>query len=204
MNPASSWLLVLAVALAGCAGGGRYWKEEVALPDGRVLMVERRQKLGNPLEREIPDLKFGPPIVRYELDIPVPESKRTVRWETDRSLSPLAIGIKDGTAYVGASPRTCPDYDRWGRPVPPYVFFKHDGTEWKRIEVAEFPAEVRQANLLIGAHEREVESGYVSADAVKRGNLETSHSRRNIYRTGTAGFGACIREFEQLEMNRRK
>lgn len=204
MRTRCAWLLALALALTGCAGGSRYWKEEVVLPDGRMLVVERWQKLGNPLNREIPDLKFGPPVVGYGLDIPIPGMNKTVRWEADRSLSPLAIGIKGTTVYLAASPRTCPDYDRWGRPVPPYVFFKHEDGEWKRIGVEEFPEEIAQANLLVGAHAREVDSGYVPADAVKRGNRETSHDRRNIYRSGTAGFGACIWEFEQLEKNRRK
>lgn len=197
-------LVLAGLVLAGCAGGGRYWREEVALADGRMLVVERWQELGHPLAREIPDLKFGPPVVGYGLDIPIPGTKKTVRWETDRSLSPLAIGVKEATVYLAASPRTCPDFDRWGRPVPPYVFFKHDGGEWKRIVVEEFPQEIAHANLLVGAQAREVESGYVSTDMVRRGNLATSHGRRNIYRSGTAGFGACILEFEQLEKNRRK
>lgn len=207
MSSAYAWLMVSAAVLAGCAGGGRYWKEEVVLPDGHVLMVERTHTLGSQFGGEISDINRPPPAVGFTVAIPLPQGGKAL-WEGDRSLSPLAVGLKDGAAYLAASPRTCPDYDRWGRPVPPYVFFKYANDAWHRISVAEFPAEIGMANLMIGTDSlqsvREIEHGLVSAEVIRRRNRDTSQHRRNIYRSGTTGFGACIREFEQLEMNRRK
>ncbi|MCX7893692.1 MAG: hypothetical protein N2544_15165 [Burkholderiales bacterium] len=46
-------------------------------------------------------------------------------------------------------PKLCDDYDRWGRPVPPYVFFRFDGLAWRRIEVEAFPKEIARLNLSI-------------------------------------------------------
>lgn len=138
MRTRCAWLLALALALTGCAGGSRYWKEEVVLPDGRTLIVERAHRLGSPFDGELSDLNKPPLAIGFTIDIPLPQGGKA-RWIGDRSLLPLAVGLKDGTAYLVASPRTCPDYDRWGRPVPPYVFFKYEHGAWQRIPVSEFP-----------------------------------------------------------------
>lgn len=197
-----AWLMVFAAALAGCAGGGRYWKEEVALPDGRVLMVERTHSLGSQFDGEISDINKPPLAVGFTVDIPLPQGGKA-HWEGDRSLSPLAVGLKDGVAYLAASPRTCPDYERWGRPVPPYVFFKYESGTWNRVAVAEFPEDIGTANLMIGTDSlqsvREIERGVVSTEVIRRRNMDTSHDRRNIYRSGTAGFGACLRRLQQRD-----
>ncbi|PZP50676.1 MAG: hypothetical protein DI596_14980 [Azospira oryzae] len=93
-----------------------------------------------------------------------------MRWIGDRSLLPLAVGLKDGVACLAASPRTCPDYDRWGRPVPPYVFFKYQDGVWQRITVDEFPEDIGKANLMIGTDSlqsgREIEQGLVRAETI--------------------------------------
>jgi len=193
------WLLTAAVALAGCAGGGRYWKEEVALADGRVLVVERTHTLGSQFDGEISDINKPPPAVGFTIDIPLPQGGKA-RWEGDRSLFPLAIGLKDGVAYLAASPRTCPDYDRWGRPVPPYVFFQFERGVWQRVPVTEFPDDIRAANLMIGTDSlqsvREIERGLVTTETIRRRNMDTSHVLRNLYRKGTQGWGDCIRELD--------
>lgn len=192
-------LLTAAFVFTGCAGGGRYWKEEVVLPDGRVLMVERTHTLGSQFGGEISDINRPPSAVGFTVTIPLPQGGKA-RWEGDRSLSPLAVGLKDGAAYLAASPRTCPDYDRWGRPVPPYVFFKYANGAWHRISVVEFPEEIGAANLMVGTDSlqsvREIEHGLVSAEVIRRRNRDTSHILRNLYREGTKGWGDCIRELD--------
>lgn len=194
-----AWLIVFAAALAGCAGGGRYWKEEVVLPDGRVLMVERTHSLGSQFDGELSDINKLPSAVGFTLDIPLPQGGKA-HWEGDRSLYPLAVGLKEGVAYLAASPRTCADYDRWGRPIPPYVFFKYEHGTWQRIAVTEFPDDIRTANLMIGTDSlqsvREIERGVVTTEAIRRRNMDTSHMLRNLYREGTKGWGDCIRELD--------
>lgn len=36
------------------------------------------------------------------------------------------------------------------RPNSPYVFFKYDGTAWQRISISEFPAQFKDANVVVG------------------------------------------------------
>lgn len=183
--------VLAALLLAGC-GGTRNWKEEVLLDNGKTIVVERWAKLGNPLDREIPDLKFGPPTIGYGISIPKLGQWLPVLWETDRTLTPLAIGFRGETIYLVASPNFCWAYDQLGRPVPPYVFFKHDGKEWNRISVEEFPEEINTANLLVAARPQDVESGEVSAALVVSRNRGLSADLRTIFRSGVRGMEMCI------------
>jgi hypothetical protein len=193
--------VVTAFVLTGC-GGGRNWREEVRMADGKTIVVQRIAKLGNPLDQEIPDLKYGPPTVGHRIRIPVP-NRGSVVWETDKTLTPLAIGLRGETLYLAASPRFCWAYDQLGRPVPPYVFFKHEGKDWQRIPVEEFPEEIDTANLSVAGRPEDAEAGYVAADAVKRINQGLSAHLRTIFRSGTKGKEGCIWELEQLDRNRR-
>lgn len=190
-------VILAALVLAGC-GGSRNWKEEVQLADKRVIVIDRSDKLGNPLDQEPGNWEFGPPVVGFRLRVPLEGSWGSVTWESGPHLIPLALGIKDGWPYIAASPNTCAAYDMFGRPVPPYVFFRHDGKEWQRIPVDEFPEEINATNLLQGTRNfdarREIDSGYVKADAVKRINRSISPDLRTIYRSGVRGQEQCIKE----------
>ncbi len=200
-------VLLTILLLSGC-GGTRNWKEEVQLADNRIVVIDRYDKLGNPLDQEPGNRVFGSPVVGFVLRIPVEGSSFPVTWESGPHLIPLALGIKEGRPYIAASPNTCAAYDMLGRPVPPYVFFRYDGKEWRRISVDAFPEEIKTANLLLGTRNydarQEIDTGLVKADAVKRINLNTSPDLRTIYRSGVRGKEGCIWELEQLDKNRRK
>lgn len=193
MKIRSILVVIAALVLTGC-GGSRNWKEEVRLADGKTIVVERWEKLGNPLDREIPDLKYGPPTIGYGIRIPRPGQWLPVLWETDKTLTPLAIGFRGEAIYLAASPRFCWAYDQLGRPVPPYVFFRHDGKEWRRIPVEEFPEEINTTNLLVAARAQDVESGMVTADFVTTRNRSLSPDLRTIYRSGVRGMELCIQK----------
>jgi|GEM_PF-3993145 len=188
-----------ALTLAGCAGGGRYWREEVALPDGKAIIVERTDRLGGAFDGELSDIGKLPSVKEHLLDIPLPQGGKA-HWASGESLIPLAVGIKNGKAYLAASPRTCPDYDRWGRPIPPYVFFKFEDGTWKRISVEEFPEEITKANLLIStgtpSSVKLIEQGTVDANTIVPRNKATGDGLQNIYRTGARDFGACLRRLQ--------
>ena len=196
--------ITLALLITGCAGGGRHWREEVRLPDERTVTVERRHKLGNPFDQEPQNYKFGPPIVGHVLDIPLPGTKEVARWETDKPLTPLAIGIKDGTVYLATSPGTCSLYEQMGRPVPPYVFYKYEIGVWKRIGIEEFPEEIVNSNLLISTGTdalSAIESMWVRTETKDRLNrmVPPSPNLRTIHRSGTRGREMCI---EKLPPNK--
>ena len=80
-------------------------------------------------------------------------------------------------------------YNKWGRPNPPYVFFKHDGKAWQRIPLSELPAEFKTINLIVnnGREEdikrAESKLGHVSAEGVQKINSSlTQPEYRTILR----------------------
>ena len=58
----------------------------------------------------------------------------------------MLLDIRQGGAYIVANNMGCLSYNKWGRPNPPYVVFKYEGKEWKRIPVHELPAEINRPN----------------------------------------------------------
>jgi len=128
------------------------WKEEVLLHDGRIMVVERSFKLGgypaleaqerSPLDQTI---TFSPPgknkkiswVTEYRDDKPEPNS-----------LGALLLDVVDGVPYLATSPAGCIAYKKWGRPNPPYVFFKYVNDKWQQIPLKEFPRELAEANLM--------------------------------------------------------
>ncbi len=194
MNLLKTMAMVVAIILLAGCGGSRNWKEEVRLADGQIIEVDRWAKLGNPLDREIQDLGSGSPTIGYGIRIRQPETGKYVLWETDKTLTPLALGFRGRVIYLAASPRFCWAYDQLGRPVPPYVFLKYEESAWQRIPVEEFPEEIRHANLFVGSRERDVGSGEVSARQTEESNRSLSSYLRNIYRSGIKGMEMCIRK----------
>ena len=139
-------------ANAGILGfGGTSWKEEVLLHDGNTIIVERSFSRGGRHE-----IGQGEPIKEQAMSFTLPASNQSVTWKSDYSddvgrsnFNLLAVHILNGTPYVVASPNLCLSYNKWGRPNPPYVFFKYDGKDWQRIPLAEAPVEFREINVVI-------------------------------------------------------
>lgn len=151
------------------------WKEEVLLHDGSKIVVTRSQSRGRGGE-------IGQsPIKEQTITFSLPGTNKPVSWKDDFSkdvghsnFDLLALHILNGTAYITTSAYGCLAYNKWGRPNPPYIFFKHDGNTWQRIALAEFPAAFKDINLVINAsaHEKRLvtesqKSGFVSAASVK-------------------------------------
>lgn len=150
---AAAVLSLLALdAFAGWFGfGGTTWKEEVLLHDGRTIIVERHSSRGGRHE-----LSQGPPIKEQYVTFSVPGSDRSIVWKSEYSqdvgranFELLAVHILHGTPYIVAEPNLCLAYNKWGRPNPPYVFFRYDGAAWQRIPLEEFPAEFKEINVVI-------------------------------------------------------
>ncbi|UCV10163.1 hypothetical protein KI615_20035 [Dechloromonas denitrificans] len=148
-------MLILGASMNAQAGlfgfGGTNWQEEVLLHDGRSIVVERHSSRGG--RREI---GHGTPIMEQSVSFTVPGSNRPIVWKTEYSqdvgranLELLAVHILNGTAYIVAQPNLCLAYNKWGRPNPPYVFFKHDGRNWQRISLGELPIEFKELNVSI-------------------------------------------------------
>ncbi len=137
--------------MSGCAMGGASWKEEVLLHDGRKMVVERSQSYGGRHE-----MGQKPPIKEENITFYLPGSNQPIRWVSEygedigrTNFEPLALHVSEGIPYLVAAPNLCLAYNKWGRPNPPYVIFRHDGKTWQRIPLAEFPTEFKDINLVI-------------------------------------------------------
>ena len=175
-------LLMMGVSMSADAGlfglGGTSWKEEVLLHDGQKVIVKRSQSYGGRHE-----VGQSSPIKEHTVSFTLPDSSKTIKWTSEYSedvgranFNMLALHVLNDTPYIVAEPNLCLSYNKWGRPNPPYVIFKHDGKEWQRILLAEFPAEFKTINLIVNnGREEDIERaesklGYVSAEGVQQIN----------------------------------
>lgn len=178
-------ILTLGVSMVADAGlfgiGGASWKEEVQLHDGTKVVVKRAQTRGGRHE-----IAQETPIDRHTITFNLPKTDQTVTWETESGPEPeksslilLAIDVIGGVPYIVTTPAGCLAYNKWQRPNPPYVFFKFDGKAWQRIVQAEFPAQIREANVVIGTLIRERQltdyRGVLPAADVRRLNEEAKN-----------------------------
>ncbi|MFA6283954.1 MAG: hypothetical protein WCT30_00960 [Desulfurivibrionaceae bacterium] len=131
--------------------GGDSWKEEVLLHDGRKIIIKRSQSYGGRGE-----VGQTPPIKEQDITFTLPGTNKTITWKSEYSedvgranFKLLALHILDGTPYVVAIPNLCLSYNKWGRPNPPYVFFKYTNETWQRIPLSEFPVEFKDINVVI-------------------------------------------------------
>lgn len=200
------FLLMMGVSMSACS---KSWQEEVQLHDGGKIIVERSQTRGgwHEVGQEVP-------INSHKISFTLPGAHEAITWETtigmdnsDSSLKPLALNVVKGVPYLVTIPLICHNYNKWGRPNPPYVFFKYDGKAWQRIPLEEFPTEIKVANLVnrIQAQEHQLasHSGVVTADEVKKFNgtfqrdamFEQVFVREKIKSAGDAAELDC-NEFE--------
>lgn len=182
------FLLMMGASMSAEAGflgfGGDSWKEEVQLHDGSKIVVERAQTYGG--SREIGQPK---PVKEHNITFSVPGTSTRITWKSEygedvknTNFKLLALHILNNTPYIVAVPALCLSYNKWGRPNPPYVVFKYEGKEWKRIPLQNLPVEFKEINLVIAtlAEEKAIAAqSLVSAELVKKLNssLEQSEYR---------------------------
>ncbi len=171
---ALAWAIGLSACMVLPTAGADSWKEEVLLHDGQKTIVERSQTYGGRTE-------VGQPLPAREHTIrfTLPDSKSTLSWTSEygddlgrTNFNLLALHVKQGTPYLVVEPNLCLSYNKWGRPNPPYVFFKFASNDWQRVGIADLPVEFKTINLIVNnsrlpeikaASEK---SGFVSAEAI--------------------------------------
>lgn len=170
---------------AGLFGfGGTSWKEEVLLHDGQKIIVERSQSYGG---RSEPG-QSGP-IREHAISLTPPGSSKTITWTSEygedlgrTNFNLLAVHVLNGTPYIVASPNLCLSYNKWGRPNPPYVFFKYDGNAWQRIALEAFPVEFKTINVVLSIQKFQADqlssTGLTSAEKVKELNAHIERPER--------------------------
>ena len=203
------FLLMMGVSMSAEAGlfgfGGDSWKEEVLLHDGSKLVLQRSQSYGG--RREVGQ---SAPIKEHTVSFALPGSGKTIAWTSEYSadvgranFTLLAVHLVAGTPYVVAYPNLCLSYNKWGRPNPPYVIFKHDGSGWQRIPLEQLPSEIAAFNVVISLQtydvDRMVGMGLVSAKEIAKlnGNLRQPELKtilREPVRKGTEGSAVNCEE----------
>ena len=161
---AFSTLLLLILHTSACSSESQ-WKEEVLLPDGKTIVIDRGVTFG-PRRFEPGQSTTG--AVKYWLSFSNPADGQTVRWENPGKLKPMILGFSGGVPYVVAVPISAYGYIEAGCPNPAYFFFKY-AKGWESISFQEFPREVRKRNLLLVYIPQElapVERGFVSTSKV--------------------------------------
>ncbi len=195
------FLLMMGVSMSADAGlfgsDGISWKEEVLLHDGQKIIVKRSQTYGGRHE-----IGQTPPIKEQEITFTPLNTNKTVTFKSEygedigrANFDLLALHILDNTPYIIASPNLCLSYNKWGRPNPPYVIFKHDGREWKRTALRELPREFKEINLVVNTKGEEkiiTAQPIVTAELVKKLNGELEQPEyKTILREAVKGWAGC-------------
>lgn len=171
---------------AGLFGfGDTSWKEEVLLHDGSKIIVTRTVERGGRHE-----IGQQPPYKDQSLSFTMPGTNREVVWEDkfsedlgSASFLPMLLDINQGVPYLVAHPMGCLSYNKWGRPNPPYVVFKYQGQEWRRIPLQELPVEIKTPNLIFSDPDnvvKEMGKSLIPADTIRQ---IISHYRQPEYKT---------------------
>jgi hypothetical protein len=166
----------LSLSLPGCLGalggvgglGAPEWKEEVALHDGRILLVNRSVQL-------VSGESFHSMEGARRLTFADPTTGQPVIWEspgqTGLRLRPMLLDIEGGRLFLVTMAQSGPDYETFGCPTPPYIVFRHEGGTWVRVPVADLPRSLTKMNLLPNSPregDRSPGSTVVGADAAAR------------------------------------
>jgi len=165
-------------ASAGWFGfGSASWKEEALLHDGSKIVVERSIMRGG--RHEIGQL---PSYTEQTLIFTNSATAKTVTWEDKATedlgtsnFLPIAVDIYQGTVFLIVTPMGCLSYNKWGRPNPPYVIFRHQGKAWERVPLHELPLETKVLNLIASSPDTEIErlgKKIVDSDTIKHINAE--------------------------------
>ncbi len=185
-------ILLLGASMNANAGlfglGGSSWKEEVQLHDGQKIIVERSQTYGGRTEPG-----QSSPIKEHTIRFTLPGSGQTITWTSEygedlgrTNFNLLALHVLNGTPHIVTEPNLCLSYNKWGRPNPPYVFFKYDGNAWQRISLEQFPAEFKTINVAHNTLGRDAQDlvrvGLVSAEKVREMNVSSAPEYKSILR----------------------
>lgn len=150
------WLVlgtVLGLVALGVAGVLVYsatsntltWREEVALHDGGIVVVARTTVLlPSPMPGERVDGK-------RQLTFTHPTTGKVVTWENTGEIGsrvfPMLLDVDGDRAFLATIAQSGSEYNDFGCPTPPYIVYRHDGSAWFRVTLAELPVRFRKANI---------------------------------------------------------
>lgn len=134
----------------------------------------------------------GAPLAEHKTSFMIPGTNQTVIWKSDNrsfsepeNLNLLVLDFLADIPYVATTIGGSIAYNKWGRPNPPYVFFKYmDG--WKRISLEEFPEKFK-INLIVTGRKKDnpkisetvQEFGFVPTQIIEQINREPGRSKES-------------------------
>lgn len=180
-------------------GNSVSWKEEVLLHDGQKIIVERVHNLGSRPTLESRERQ----ILDETIIFSIPGTHQKIIWTMSfrndvpepNGINVVVLDIVNNVPYIGGYPAGCIAYNKWKRPNPPQILFKFDSGQWKRVALADFPQQIRQANVIVGGPPAE---GLKSFYTVEQVNDENRDIHTPEYKTilrepvrGGSGITSC-------------
>jgi len=164
-------LLMMGVSMSACS---KDWKEEVLLHDGKKIIVERVQNLGSRPTWESRERAILDETITFSL----PGTSQKIVWSMSfrddvpdqNGVNVVLLGIVNNVPYIAGYPAGCIAYNKWKRPNPPQILFKYEGSQWKRVTLAEFPPQLTQANVIVGGPPAEGIKSFYTAEQVNAEN----------------------------------
>ena len=184
-------LICMALAVSVCVNAGQFglggasWQEEALLHDGTKIVVDRSVTRGGPHE-----IGQRGSYTKQNLAFTHPTTIHSIAWEDKAtedlgasSFLPMALDIYQDAVYLVLKPMGCLSYNKWGRPNPPYVVFRHGGKTWERVPLQELPLATKTPNLISSSPDTEVKrlgTRFVEAETIRR---FTNEYRQPEYRS---------------------
>lgn len=139
------FLLLGSLSLTACGDSRSLrWKEDVKLPDGRVVTLDRYQEFKGPHYIGVGE---GPTESNYWFEFKHPDTGEKVRWESDRDLKTLVLMMDGHVPVLLTSPWWGSSMFRYHCPNPPYLLFRHEAGGWKQVAVGLVPVKRLQVNM---------------------------------------------------------
>ena len=135
-------LVAASYLLSGCTDRLK-WTEQVRLPDGRVVKLERYQEFDGPAT-----YPYGPPTQSESgFEFRMPGTGGKVRWKDKGELATVALAIDNSVSTLLTTPRTGTSLRHFRCSSPPYLAFQYQDGNWARISLNDVPRQDRHPNL---------------------------------------------------------
>lgn len=203
LRGACTWacLLIGSLALAACGDSRSLrWKEDVKLPDGRVVTLDRYQEFKGPHEIGVGE---SPTVSDYWFEFKNPDTGEQVLWESGRDVGTVALLIDGGVPMLLVSPsfggvfrRKCPD--------PLYLLYRYERGTWQEVPISNMPVKQLRPNMTYPPNTKRkfivaVDNRVSDADARESG-MQISKYQINFDLMKVQTFGVkCYPPFNYLE-----
>jgi hypothetical protein len=155
-------VLMLVLTVSACAERDK-WIEEVLLPDGRSVIINRSVKI----EVVQFDGWMKAPTL-YSFWTTNPSTGAYVHWRGEFGMSPILLGYEAGVAFLVIVPNRCNvDLVKYGTPNPPYIALRYDRGEWIQIPRDQLPSSFTRANMSSDYSRYLIKDGRLSRDAIQ-------------------------------------